>query len=159
MRNFQALFTMVILEVHKHEIILSFFLPESNPFMPFTNFRKISLLFLRLLPNFDVRTFPRWLGICGTKFFWELSKIFYQSLHFGPIRWVPRRFFKILIFYRRNLHFNEGFLSNIWELLHAHAGHARKRFCRVLGMRGTNFIACWACEERISARAQPAVKC
>jgi hypothetical protein len=26
-------------------------------------------------------------------------------------------------------------------------------------MRGTDLVACWACEERISARAQPAVKC
>jgi hypothetical protein len=33
------------------------------------------------------------------------------------------------------------------------------RFCRVLGMRGTDFIACGACDEKISARAQPAVKC
>ena len=40
-------------------------------------------------------------------FFWEISKKFlFQNLHYGPIRWVPRRFFQILIFYNRNLHFN-----------------------------------------------------
>ncbi len=32
-------------------------------------------------------------------FFDELSKIFFlRNLHFGPIRWVPRRFLKILIY-------------------------------------------------------------
>ena len=30
---------------------------------------------------------------------------------------------------------------------------------RMLSIRGTDFIACWAYEERISAHAQPAVKC
>jgi hypothetical protein len=40
------------------------------------------------------------------------KKFFFQNLHFGPIRWVPRRFFKIWIFYRRTLHFNSGFLSH-----------------------------------------------
>ncbi len=28
------------LKVHKHEIILNFFWPKSNPYMPFVNFRK-----------------------------------------------------------------------------------------------------------------------
>ncbi len=35
----------------------------------------------------------------------------------------------------------------------------RKRFYRLLSIRGTDFIACWAYKERISAHAQPAVKC
>jgi hypothetical protein len=37
---------------------------------------------------------------------------FLQNIHFGSIRWVPRRFFKILINYGQNLHFNLVFLSN-----------------------------------------------
>ncbi len=85
-----------------------FFLPKSNPYMPFVNFRKKFRFFsFDFRQNFDVRTFPRWLSIRGTKFFFrDIQKIFFLNLHFGPIRWVPRRFFKILIFYRRNLHFN-----------------------------------------------------
>jgi hypothetical protein len=30
----------LILEVHKHEIILNFFIPKSNPYMPLVNSRK-----------------------------------------------------------------------------------------------------------------------
>ncbi len=41
----------------------------------------------------------------------------------------------------------------------AYAEHTQKRFYRMLSIRGTNFIAHWAYEERISAHAQPAVKC
>jgi predicted amidophosphoribosyltransferase len=39
------------------------------------------------------------------------------------------------------------------------AGHERNEFCRALSMRGTNFIACWACAEPISSRAEHARKC
>jgi hypothetical protein len=31
--------------------------------------------------------------------------IFFQNVHLGGIRWIPKRFFKIWIFYSRNLHF------------------------------------------------------
>ncbi len=61
----------------------------------------------------------------------------------GPIWWLPKRFFKLLISFSRNLHFNLGF----WE-------HTRKRFVahwafeerlhRTLSIRGTNFRACSA---------------
>jgi hypothetical protein len=45
------------------------------------------------------------MSIRGTEFFlWET--FFFQNLHFGPIRWVPRRFLKISINYSQNLHFN-----------------------------------------------------
>ncbi len=65
-----------------------FFLPKSNPYIPFVNFRKkIRFFSFDFHQNFDVRTFPRWLSIRGTKFFWEISKqFFFQNLHFGPIR-------------------------------------------------------------------------
>jgi hypothetical protein len=40
------------LKVHKHEIILNFFLPKSNPYMPFVNFQKyfasFPLIFARI---------------------------------------------------------------------------------------------------------------
>ena len=51
------------------------------------------------------------------------------------------------------------FLSIFRKLQHAYAEHTRKRFYRMLSIRGTDFIACGAYEERISAHAQPAVKC
>ena len=50
-------------------------------------------------------------------------------------------------------------MSQFRKLLYAHAEHTRNRFYRMLSIRGTDFIARWAYEERISAHAQPAVKC
>jgi hypothetical protein len=48
------------LKVHKHEIILNFFLPKSNPYMHFENFRKNFRFFsFDFRQNIDVRTFPR----------------------------------------------------------------------------------------------------
>jgi hypothetical protein len=46
-------------------------------------------------------------------FFGEISNKFFflLNVHLGPIRWVPKQFFKIWIYYSRNLHFNLGFLS------------------------------------------------
>ncbi len=49
----------------------AFFLPKSNPYMPFVNFRNFfCFFFFDFRQNFDVRTFPRWLSIRGTKFFY-----------------------------------------------------------------------------------------
>jgi hypothetical protein len=45
------------------------------------------------------------------------------------------------------------------KLFYAHAEHTQKRFYRMLSILGTDFIAHLAYEERISAHAQPAVKC
>ncbi len=68
------------LKVHKHEIILNFFLPKSNPYMPFVNFwKKFCFFSFDFRQNFDVRTFPRWLSIRGTKFFLEISKKIFSS--------------------------------------------------------------------------------
>ncbi len=50
-------------------------------------------------------------------------------------------------------------MSHFQKLLYAHAEHTRKRFYRMLSKLGTDFIAHWAYEERISGHAQPAVKC
>jgi hypothetical protein len=56
--------------------------------MPFVNFRnKFRFFSFDFRQNFDVRTFPRCLSVCGTKFFLEISnKFFFQNLHFGPIK-------------------------------------------------------------------------
>ncbi len=57
-------------KVHKHEIILNFSWLKSNPYMPFVNFpKKIRFFSIDFQQDFDVRTFPRWLSIRGTKFF------------------------------------------------------------------------------------------
>ncbi len=50
-------------------------------------------------------------------------------------------------------------MSHFRKLSYAHAEHTRKRFYRMLSILGTDFIAHWAYKERISAHAQPAVKC
>jgi hypothetical protein len=119
-------------------------------------------------------------------FFDELSKNFFlQNLHFGPIRWNPRRFLKISIICSQNLHFNLVFLSIFrkfiahWayeerisahaqpavkceQFLHVctiHAQHTRNEFYRTLSTCGTNFIACWAYVEPISSHAEHARKC
>ncbi len=45
---------------------LDFFLPKSNPYMPFVNCRKkFRFFFFDFRQNFDLRTFPRWLSIRG----------------------------------------------------------------------------------------------
>ena len=64
-----------------------FLLPILNPYMPFVNFwKKVRFFSFDFCQNFDVRTFPRWLSICGTKFFWEISKnLLFKNLYFGPI--------------------------------------------------------------------------
>ncbi len=119
--------------------------------MPFVNFRKKFRFFsFDFRQNFDVRTFPRWLSIRGTKFFW----------------WAIQKFFFFKIF---TLVLLDGFLDDFckfrlfivpicililqfWVFLENYS------IC-MLSIRGTDFIAHWGYEERISAHAQPAVKC
>ncbi len=113
--------------------------------MPFVNFRKKFRFFsFDLRQNFDVRTFPQWLSIRGTKFFWEISKqFFFQNLHVGPFRWVPRRFFKILIF-----------VGEICILIWVFWVIFENYSMRMLSIRGNDFIACWAFAEPISSHAE-----
>ncbi len=70
--------------------------------------------------------------------------IFFKFLRFGPIRWVPRWFYKISINYSPNFHFILVFLSNFRKLKHAHAEHKRKQFYSTLSLRWTNFHTCSA---------------
>ncbi len=104
--------------------------------------------------NFYVRTFPRWLSIRGTKFFWwAIQRIFFlQNLHVGPIR----RFLKISIIYSQICifgifeYFSKIIASVCWayaETILLHAEHTRNRFHRTLSVRGTNFRACSACDK------------
>ncbi len=125
------------LKVHKHEIFLNFFLPKSNPFMPLVNFRKkFRLVSIDFRQNFEVRTFTRWLSIHGTKFFFrDIQKcFFFQNLHYGPIRWIPRRFFQILIFFIVEICI---LITDFWVIF-------ENDCMRMLSIPGTDFIACWA---------------
>jgi hypothetical protein len=49
--------------------------------MPFLNFRKKFRFFsFDFRQNFDVQTFPRWLSIRGTKFFFrDIQKVFFSK--------------------------------------------------------------------------------
>jgi hypothetical protein len=104
--------------------------------MPLVNFRKkISLSFLRFSPEF--RSSNIYAVTEHTRkqiFFIEISKKFFpQNLHYDPIRWVPRRFFQILIFIVEICILIRDFLV-IFE-----------NYCmRMLSIRGTNFRACSA---------------
>ncbi len=72
-----------------------------------------------------------------------LSKIcFFQNGYFDSISWVPRRFFKISINYKRNSHFNFVFFRNFWKV-YAYAELTRN-----------DFIAHWAYEETISSQTE-----
>jgi hypothetical protein len=144
--------------------------------MPLVNFQKKNWFFSFIFcQNFDVRTFSRWLRIRGTKFFWWAIKNFFKlNFHSGPIRWVFRWFFKILIIYSQNLHFYLVYWV-IFEkkLYHAHAEHTWKQFC-TLSIREKNFPACsasgkmwtvftchpcWAYAERILSHIEHMRKC
>jgi hypothetical protein len=141
------------LKVHKHEIILDFFLPKSNPYMPFLNFWKKFRFFLM---NFDVRTYPRWLSIRGTKFFWwAIQKIFFLKIFtlvlldgFLDDFWKFWLFIVkiwILIWYFE--YFSKIIACLCWayaETILSHAEHMRNWFHRTLNIIGTNFRACSA---------------
>jgi hypothetical protein len=68
--------------------------------MPFVNFRKKFASFPSIFARISM--FEHFRGdkaYAESNFFLEISKqFFFQNLHFGPIRWFPRRFFKIWIF-------------------------------------------------------------
>ncbi len=119
--------------------------------MPFINFRKKFPFFsFNFCQNFDVRTFPGWLSIRGTKFFFE--------------RYPKNFFFKIftLVLLDR---FLEGFskfgffigencilIKDFWVIFENYS-------MRMLSIRGNDFIACWAYAKPISSHAEHARKC
>jgi hypothetical protein len=119
--------------------------------MPFLNFRKKCRFFsFDFRQNFDVRAFPRWLSIRGTKFFLrDIQKFFFFKI------------FSLVLLDRFLAGFSKFWffigeisilITDFWVILENYS-------LRMLSIRGTDFIACWAYEERISAHAQPAVKC
>jgi hypothetical protein len=124
--------------------------------MPFVNFRKKFRFFsFNFRQNFDVRTFPRWLSIRGTKFFcWDIQKIFVKIFTFVLLDGFLDGFWKFRLFTVK-FAFKSGifeYFSKItacvcWayaETILSHAEHTRNRFHRTLSIRGTNFRACSA---------------
>ena len=124
------------LKVHKHEIILNFFLTKIKSLYSLGKFsKKITLLFLRFSPEFRSSNIFAVTEHTRNQIFLErYPKIFFlQNVHLGPIRWVPKRFFKIWILYSRNLHL-------IWDFWVIFKNYSM----RMLSIRGNDFIACWA---------------
>jgi hypothetical protein len=124
--------------------------------MPLVDFRKkirfFSFVFRR---NFEVRTFSRWVSIRGTKFFLrDIQKLFFlQNVHLGPIRWIPKLFFKIWIFIVEICILSWDFWVIFEKLAHAehtrkwflsHTEHTRNWFHRTLSIRRLNFYVCSA---------------
>ncbi len=132
------------LKVHKHEIIQNFFLTKIKSLYSLGKFsKKISLLFLQFPPEIRSLNIFAVTEHTRNQIFLERypKNFFVQNVQLGPIRWVPKRFFKIWILYSRNLHFNVGFLNDFRKLQQAYAEHTRKRFYRTLSILGNDFIA------------------
>jgi hypothetical protein len=114
--------------------------------MTFVNFRKKFRFFsFDFCQNFDVRTFPRWLSIRGTKIFWWaiqkicFSKIFTLVLLVGFLD----DFWKFILF-----------LVKICILIWYFWVFFENYSMRMLSIRGNNFIACWAYAEPISSHTE-----
>jgi hypothetical protein len=129
------------LKVHNHEILLHFFDINQILICPSyifkNNFASFPSIFAR------VSMFEHFRGdwaYAEPNFFWEISnKFVFQNIHFGPIR----RFFKVLIFYRRNC----ILIRDLWVIFENYS------MC-MLSIRGNDFIACCAYEKRISSHAE-----
>ncbi len=136
----------VHLKVHKHEIILIFFWPKSNPYMPFVNFQKKFRFFsFDFRQHFDVRIFPRWLSIRGTNFFYrDIQTMFFFNI------------FTLFLLYR----FLDGFsvswffIGKICILIRDFWVIFKNYSMRMLSIPGNDFIACWAYAEPISSHAE-----
>ena len=113
--------------------------------MPLVNFRKKFRFFsFDFRQNFDVRTFPLWLSIRGTKFFWEISKNFFFLI------------FALILSDR----FLDGFskfwfvIGEIYILIRVFWVIFKNCSMRMLSIGGNDFIACWAYAEPISSHAE-----
>jgi hypothetical protein len=104
--------------------------------------------------------------------------MFLQNFHFGPIRWVPKQFFKFSIIFGQNLHFNLDFwiifencsmhMLSIWgynfiahwaykDTIYSHTEHSQNEFSRMLSQRknvNSCLHLCWAYGEMISSHPE-----
>jgi hypothetical protein len=135
------------LKVHKHEIILNFFWPKSNSYMPLVNFRKyFCFLSINCRQNFEVRTFLRWLSIRGTKFFWRDTQkyFFFKKFTLVLLDGFINGFSKFRFFIVKICIFIACACWAYEETILTHTEHTRKRFYCTLSIRGTNFRVCSA---------------
>ena len=119
--------------------------------MPFANFRKkISLLFLRFSPEFRCSNISAVTEHTRNQIFFERypKKFFFKS-------------FTLVLLDRSLDGFSKFgfFIGEICILIRDFLIILENYSMRMLSIRGTDFIACWAYEEQISVYAQPAVKC
>jgi hypothetical protein len=127
--------------------------------MSLVNFRNFFCFFsFDFRQNLEIQTFSRWLSIRGTKFFLERypKTFFFKMFNWVPLDGFLNGFFKIRIFYSRNLHFNLGFLSKFFlkiipfacwayaETFLSHTEHTKKQFYRTQSIRRTKFRICSA---------------
>ncbi len=114
--------------------------------MPLVNFRKKFRFFsFDFRQNFEVRTFPRWLSIRGTKFFWrDIQKfIFYKMF-----TWVLADGF--LNSFSKFGFFIVEICILIWDFLVIFENYSM----RMLSIRRNDFIAHWAYVETISSHTE-----
>ncbi len=121
--------------------------------MPFVNFRKkIRFFSFDFRQNFDVQTFPRWLSIRGTKFFWwAIQKTILSHAEHTRTDFIAHW-----------ANFRACSISGkMWTVFTCtfHAEHTRLEFYCTLSISGTNFIAYWTFAELISSHAEHARKC
>ncbi len=132
-----------------------FFYINQNLICPWSIFEKISILFLRFLTEFLCSNiFAVTEHTRNQIFFVSYPKRFFsQNFYFGPISWVPKRFFKILIIYSQNVQFNRYFwvIFENYSMHIAHAEHTWKRYYGTMSIRGNDFIAHLAYKEHIFA--------
>ncbi len=134
------------LKVHKHEIILNFFFPKSNPYMPFVNLRKFFLvLLLRFSPEF-------WCSNISAVTENTRNKIFFER--------YPKKFFIKIFTLVLSVRFLDGlskfwfFIGEICILIRDFWVIFENYSMRMLSIRGNDFIACWAYAAPISSHAE-----
>ncbi len=129
--------------------MLNFFLPI-NLICPFNFRKKISILFLRFLPEFRCSNiFAVTKQTRNQIFWWSIKKIFFLKIFtFVLLGGFLDGFSKFWLFIVKICIFNWYLFSYFRKLYHAHAEHTWKRA-----------YAHWAYEEWIFTHAQPVVKC
>jgi hypothetical protein len=116
--------------------IFEFFLTLIKSLFALGKFLKIFLLsFLRFSPEFRSSNIYAVTEHTQNQIFFERypKQFFLQNLHYGPLRWVPRRFSKFWFF-----------IVEICILIRDFWFIFENYFMRMLSIRGNDFIACWA---------------
>ncbi len=113
--------------------------------MPLVNFRKkISLLFLRFSSEFRKSNIFAVAEHTRNHIFWrDIQKIFFQNVHFGPIRRVHDGFSRFVFFIVQIC----IFIWNFWVIFENYS-------MRMLSIHGNGFIAHWAYKEMISSNTE-----